>query len=254
MSFTATTNNIPHYAPRDKVRSHLKATILKPPAPGIPAPSVGAFQEGQHLVDDFKDLFPHLRIQSIFGPQPMWYDPILWDLIDMDGELVYARGDVGKKGAGPPVLTKRYVQWLDLRWRGPAPRGRMRFMNVHAPPSIGVPKQPDGDISRDELHEDLMNANARVITETKTPVMFVGDFNANFNHPNLIPIRKAGMLLANEPGVPTHGNHQIDLILTRDGNPSPPRRKLHVVESGRFPKVLKDDHWGVWAECEFLRV
>ncbi len=249
MSFTVTTFNIPHTASRREVQTALD--FLAQPHGGA-KPSIGAFQEGQHLVDDFKLRFPRYRIQSIFGPQPMWYDPVWWELLDMDGELVYDATKVGKEGAGPSTLTKRYVQWLDLRFLG-RPHARLRLLNVHAPPSIKVPKQPGAEESRDELHEKLMEANAEKILETNTPVLLMGDFNATFNHDNLKPIRRTGVHLANRPGLPTHGDHQIDLILSRGGIPADQRRQIMWNSSGNLPKVVSGDHNGVWANFDFVK-
>lgn len=251
MSFTIMTNNIPARAGREKTRQHLRHTVVTSPKPGLPAPSLGGFQEGIHLVDDFKDLFPRLRIMNVFGAQPMWYDPRQWQLKEMDGELVYHKSKVGKKGAGPPVLTERYVQWLWLKYLG-RPRANLLMINLHAAPSIGVPKQPDGDISRDDLHEMLMNAVADRVNLQKTPVAVIGDFNAEWRHSNMLPLHQAGLQLANRPGQPTHDQRQIDLILTRGGIPSDRRRGLELNDAGRFPKVLHDDHWGVWANFDFV--
>jgi hypothetical protein len=263
MSFITVTQNIPGGIPKQRLHEHLlmypRGLTLRPRNRQLTVQaSIWTHQEGGHLVDDLKAIWPsNIKTMSVFPPQPFSFDSNVWDLIDLDGFLAYEASFVGKEGAGPATLTERYVQWLHLKRKGR--RGHLHVFNVHAPPSLQVPLQDEegAEVSRDELHETLMEGIAEKVESTTTPVLVQGDFNAGIAHPNLEPLHAAGLTLYNNPHEGTHGpdgkERQIDLILGRGGIPAKKRWGLEVVDAGTIPKVKKDDHKGVWAELDYVK-
>lgn len=266
MTFITVTQNIPAGIPKQKLHDHLLGPMMYPQSHTPPgrsrrrmthAASLWTHQEGMHLVDDLKLVWPKsIKTMSVFAPQPFSFDSHVWDLIDMDGELAYEASFVGKEGAGPATLTERYVQWLHLKRKGR--RGHLHVFNVHAPPSIGVPLQDEAgaEVSRDELHETLMNAIAEKVQDVSTPVLVQGDCNCRWDHSNMQPLHDAGLVLYNNPNEGTHGpdghERQIDLILGRGGLPVKKRFQLELIEAGTIEKVKKDDHKGSWAELALV--
>jgi hypothetical protein len=171
----------------------------------------------------------------------------VWDLREMEGDLVYEKTFVGKEGAGPATLTERHVQWLKLRHRE-TPRAYLHLLNLHAAPSKYVPQQPGAEYSRDELQEMLFNAIADKADEVGTPVLVQGDFNVkNWKDENLDPFREGGFKVAGKLD-------DIDRILYRGGVPSTRRWQLSFMRGGETPKVVSTDvHNPRWAEFEFVR-
>jgi hypothetical protein len=257
MSFTVVTHNIQN-TESAKVQQYLRQHFSQSPQRSVPPASLGVFQEFTHGIKDFEAVMPHYwSMLWDVTVQPFAIDTSEWDVLDFATTEVYGISKVGKKGAGPSRLTGRKVQWVELR-RKRRNGARLHLLNLHGPPSIHVPQQPDGDISRDELHEMLMDANADKISRIQTPVILAGDFNCEWDHPNMRPLRKQ-VSLANNPGQGTHGNpdpskaRQIDLITYRGGVPAERRFQLERLDSGLMPRVVKYDHSGVWAQFRFTR-
>lgn len=248
MTFTTVTANIQRKATKAQLAAYFRpgGPFLKPSRVAAPT-SLATFQEGAHLVDDAqKALGDWWEFMSVFAPQPFAIDTRVWDVLDMDGVLVYPDTYVGKAGAGPATLTERHVQWVKLRHKE-SPKAILHLLNVHAPPSKQVPKQPKADYSRDELHEMLMDANAAKINKIHSSVILQGDCNANWKHPNMDSLRNTGLKVAGK-------QTDIDLILYRGGIPTNNRWQLEKVRNGQTAKVVDTDvHNPLWAEFDFVR-
>lgn len=130
------------------------------------------------------------------------------------------RADVGKAGAGPSELREKWATWAVYHRR----RTHLleAHINAHLAPSIGVPEQPDADVSRAELHAEQVERIAALIVWLRE---HYGDdlavhVSADWNTANLIklhPIMELG-LKASAPRDTMH-HAPIDRVLST-GRPS----------------------------------
>lgn len=143
---------------------------------------------------------------------PLFYRPGAWRLEAHTAGALFLTPEtyVGGAGAGPPTLRAKYLSYARFRNRR-THRTLWRF-NMHAAPSIYLPRQPGADISRGELHARQVERAARFIASKHGARILEGDFNAGWGHRNMDPLRDIGMRLANGPD-PTHGSRRIDLSL-----------------------------------------
>lgn len=122
---------------------------------------------------------------------------------------------VGKRGAGPKVLREKSALVAVLRHR--RSREQWAFINCHLAPSIRLPLQPDGVISRGELHAMQIQSLSVLIsmlleTYPGINIVLMGDFNTE-RREYFLPILNHGMDMGEN--LPTHGPHSaIDKIIT----------------------------------------
>jgi hypothetical protein len=247
-AFTIVSNNIPGRALRGRVKAHMAAHFLNPPASGVPAPTVLALQEFVSWRDEFVAWMPtYWRMEWGNAGQPVAWDTRTWGRVAQGTVRVWKGGPtIGSEGAGGPVTRDTFVNWFRLAHKYGG--GELTVVNIHFIPTIDLPKQPGADVSRGEVHRASVAGLAKFVAETTGPVVVCGDFNAHWGHGNLQPLRDVGLRLANNPGEWTHakGKRQIDLVMYRDGT------TRHA--SGVFPTLVDDDkdgqfdddHRGVW--------
>lgn len=122
---------------------------------------------------------------------------------------------VGKRGAGPKVLREKSALVAVLRHRRSGKR--WAFINCHLAPSIRLPLQPDGVITRGELHAMQMAALGVLVsllqeTYPGITIVLIGDFNTE-RRELFEPVLQHGLRLGEN--LATHGPHSaIDKIIT----------------------------------------
>lgn len=239
--FTLVSQNIPERADDKLVHKHLEKILTQPPGAELPVASIAAFQEFGSNINEFELWFPNWWIGTKNHGEAIAFDRKQWELIEFDSFLSTPSTQVGAKGAGPNKLGGKRVTWALLRQISTG--NNVLVYVVHAVASNDLGKQPGAVRSRKSLFQEHMRETAAKISSRDYPTMLVGDFNAAAKDPDLNPLRKAGLVLLNDPGVATHGRRQIDLGWRRDGRKG--RLKLKKLAAVRLAKVLKDDHYGM---------
>ena len=253
MSFTVITQNLPGKANNMSDRDEFRRRLTRPPRKGVPAPSLGGAQEARWLLNGrFQKFMPdNWSIAHEHVGQPVFWDNDIWRLRSQDSFAVTKQGvKVGRRGAGPSGMDEKRIQWFHFVER--ETKRNLRVYNLHAVPSIHLPKQKDGDISRWDLWDAQMDALVEHMAKNPYPTIVLGDFNEVWAHAHLSKrLGYAGLRLMNNKGEPTMNGRQIDLILARNGQGE--RFKLRKVKAGTYPPLIKREHRTSWATVSYVK-